>query len=178
MFSETYRQEVYEIVKDEMKLHTPIQKVVVKEPIPEKENRIGIRMMLDDDDDEVFTAPIDLNSCELENYLRDPKLPFYADSDQKRVNNPLDWWKANAAKYPTLAVMAKKYLCVPATSAPVERLFSRAGLTITEKRNRLQDDVAADLIFLRANWDKFEDLTVDNSEPSHGEILEIVDIDE
>jgi hypothetical protein len=38
----------------------------------------------------------------------------------------------------------------------VERLFSRAGLTITEKRNRLSEDVSADLIFLNANWDKLE----------------------
>jgi len=72
------------------------------------------------------------------------------------MNNPLDWWRLHESTFPTLAILAKKYLCIPATSAPVERLFSRAGLKIAEKRNRLNEDVAADLIFLNANWDRLE----------------------
>ena len=52
---------------------------------------------------------------------------------------------------------------IPATSAPVERLFSHAGLTITEKRNRLAEDVAADLIFLNATWEqlRFGEISTD-----------------
>jgi hypothetical protein len=47
-----------------------------------------------------------------------------------RWNNPLQWWKVKQHQFPLLAALAKKYLGVPATSAPSERVFSTAGLTI------------------------------------------------
>ena len=95
---------------------------------------------------------------ELNRYLATSKLSyFYVGKDGKeKMNNPLDWWRTHAKDFPTLAILTKKYLCIPATSAPVERLFSHAGLTITEKRNRLAEDVAADLIFLNANWEQLQ----------------------
>lgn len=37
----------------------------------------------------------------------------------------LTYWKENAGKYPQLAQLAGKYFTVPATSAPVERVFVR-----------------------------------------------------
>lgn len=95
---------------------------------------------------------------EIHKYLSMKKLAYYQTTSDggRRMNNPLDWWRINQPEFPILSKLAKKYLCIPATSAPVERLFSRAGLTITEKRNRLAEDVAADLIFLNANWDKLD----------------------
>ena len=63
-------------------------------------------------------------------------------------NNPLDWWKLNACRFKVLSQMAKEILCIPATSASVERLFSASGNTITEERCNLSRDVANDLIFL------------------------------
>jgi len=74
-------------------------------------------------------------------------------------SNPLQFWKDAEAtdKYPNLRKLAKKYLCIPATSAPTERLFSSAGLVITKKRNRLNDDIAEDCIFLKNTWDEVDD---------------------
>jgi hypothetical protein len=43
-------------------------------------------------------------------------------------------------------------LAAPATSAPVERLFSHAGNVITENRARLKCDIAADLVLLHDSW--------------------------
>jgi hypothetical protein len=57
-----------------------------------------------------------------------------------------------------------------------ERLFSRAGLTITEKRNRINEDVAADLIFLNSNWDKFENLELGRVLTTNGESVGDVDL--
>jgi hypothetical protein len=44
-------------------------------------------------------------------------------------------------------------LCIPASSASSERLFSIAGRTITDARNRLDSSMARNLIYLRQNWD-------------------------
>ena len=51
--------------------------------------------------------------------------------------NPLHWWSINASKFPSLAVLAKKYLGIPATSTPSERIFSSMGQVVNRLRNRL-----------------------------------------
>ena len=56
------------------------------------------------------------NTNEVDIYLDEPCL------DMKE--NPLAYWKLNEHKFPLLATLSKKYLAVPSTSAPVERLFS------------------------------------------------------
>ena len=74
------------------------------------------------------------------------------DADGKvTVHNPLDWWKVNENRFPRLAVLARRILCAQATSAPSERLFSAAGLTVAKDRASLLPDNAAMLVFLHEN---------------------------
>jgi hAT family C-terminal dimerisation region len=49
------------------------------------------------------------------------------------------WWlePTQRATYPNLSIMALDILSIPAMSAEPERLFSGAGITVTERRNRL-----------------------------------------
>jgi hypothetical protein len=54
----------------------------------------------------------------------------------------------NTRKYKLLSTLASRILCIPATSAPLERAFSVAGLTIAKDRVRLASGTANDLIFL------------------------------
>ena len=82
---------------------------------------------------------------ELKDYLAMPSVP--ADQD------PLVWWRANKSRFPTLANVARAFLCIPATSAPSERVFSTAGNIITEKRARLSDRTAEALILCHENID-------------------------
>ncbi len=44
-----------------------------------------------------------------------------------------------------------KYLAVPATSAPSERIWSRAARVLTVKRNRMKEDVTAAMMYCREN---------------------------
>ena len=77
---------------------------------------------------------------ELKMYCNDPVL--------NRKEDPLLWWKNNEAKFPNLAKIAKKYLGIPATSVPSERLFSKAGELVSKKRNRLKPKNVDLILFL------------------------------
>ena len=68
-------------------------------------------------------------------------------------NDPLEWWAKNEVKYPIIAELARRYLCIPATSAPSERVFSIAGLTIAKDRASLDPEIAGAIIFLNGSWD-------------------------
>jgi len=73
------------------------------------------------------------------------------DAATKAINNPLLWWNNNCGRFPHLASVAKLYLAIQATSAPSERLFSHAGLTIANDRANLLPENAANLIYLHDN---------------------------
>lgn len=51
---------------------------------------------------------------------------------------------------PRMREYAMRVLCVPATSAASERLFSKAGLTMTKKRMRLKSERLAQFVTVRA----------------------------
>ena len=84
--------------------------------------------------------------AELTLYKQEPTLKL--KKDDGTFNCPLTWWKYNERKYKLLSILAARLLCIPATSAPSERVFSVAGLTIAKDRARLAFDTANELIFL------------------------------
>jgi hAT family C-terminal dimerisation region len=47
---------------------------------------------------------------------------------------PLNWWSVNRMKHPLVAKAARKWLSVPATSTPSERVFSICGIVDAAKR--------------------------------------------
>ena len=64
----------------------------------------------------------------------------------------LSWWKSQGAlRFPHLAKLAKKYLYIPATSAPSERVWSRAPNILTIRRARMSDTVAESIMFTKEN---------------------------
>ena len=44
-----------------------------------------------------------------------------------------------------------QFLCIPATSAPSERLWSIASIILTKERNRLDSETVAPLVFRKEN---------------------------
>ena len=66
---------------------------------------------------------------------------------------PFNWWSKNENRFPILSKMARKYLAIPATSTPSERLFSDAGNLMTVRRTSLSPSTFEHLLFLKRNWD-------------------------
>ena len=80
---------------------------------------------------------------EVESYLQGKPLD--------REESPLQWWKENSCRFPLISQVAKRYLTVPATSTPAERVFSTAGLTVTRLRASLTPEHVNMLVFLNKN---------------------------
>ena len=62
-------------------------------------------------------------------------------------SNPLVWWKDNEEQFPHLAKLAKRFLGIPATSVPSERVFSTAGDIVTAQRASLSPDNVDMMLF-------------------------------
>ena len=81
--------------------------------------------------------------AELQNFLREAPPPLDC--------TPTDWWKVNGIRFPRLAKLARRYLCITATLVPSERVFSAAALTVTRLRSHLTPEHVNMLIFLNKN---------------------------
>ncbi|GBC38914.2 zinc finger BED domain-containing protein 4-like [Rhizophagus irregularis DAOM 181602=DAOM 197198] len=89
-----------------------------------------------------ITAPI---KDEFQHYLNVTELPALKEYDS------FSWWFTNKNQYPILHQIAMKYLSIPATSVPSERLFSDTKNLITPQRTRLDSFLINQLIFLKRN---------------------------
>lgn len=85
---------------------------------------------------------------EIDRYQSEKGIPITAD--------PLKWWKENGSRYPILSLMARKYLGIPATSVPCERLFSTAGMIITKQRARMTPGTCEMMIFMKSYYENFD----------------------
>jgi hypothetical protein len=79
-----------------------------------------------------------------------------------RFTDVLEWWKYNERHYPMLSSPARIVLCIPATSAPSERIFSVANLILSKNRARLDSETAGNIVFLKQSIDWYEGITDNN----------------
>ena len=83
--------------------------------------------------------------------VRNEVLTYFGEKPLPKEENPLHWWKANENRYPTLARLAKSYLCIHSTSKPSEHLFSAAGNITIKKRASLSPEHVDMLTFVHCN---------------------------
>ncbi|GBN17231.1 Zinc finger BED domain-containing protein 4 [Araneus ventricosus] len=69
-----------------------------------------------------------------------------------RKSDPLLWWRSQKYNYPHLSSLVQEMGCALATSVPCERVFSKAGNILTERRSRLNSNKVKKLLFLNCNW--------------------------
>ena len=92
---------------------------------------------------EVRLTPQQRVKQEIDQYLTHPQLNIEDD--------PLPWWQSECVRYPILAKLARKYLCLCATSVPAERVFSCGGNIVSDKRTCLKPERVDNLVFLAQN---------------------------
>ena len=96
-----------------------------------------------DTKDQVVLHARSSSKIELDNYLAEPNI--------HRKDDPLEWWKLEKYKYPTRYKIMLRTLCIPASSVPCERVFSKAGDVETSKRNRLTSSKLGKILFIKHN---------------------------
>ena len=80
----------------------------------------------------------------IDRYLNEPEIDHLS-------GDPLAWWAAHQHAYPHVAALAQKYLAIPASTAPSERVFSTAK-TFSRKRGGVYCPLAfIKSFFLRHN---------------------------
>ncbi|CAG8658103.1 12117_t:CDS:2, partial [Acaulospora morrowiae] len=97
----------------------------------------------------------DLETSRVQKKRKSILLDFYVDNNNKiseideylsleeegRRTDPFQWWNIKKTRFPILSKIARKYLCVSATSVSSERLFSDVGNNITAKRTNLNPEL-------------------------------------
>ena len=68
----------------------------------------------------------------------------------------LTWWRENAETFPQVARVVRGLLSVPASSAEVERLWSKAGLVMRPHRNRVSTDLLRALVLTKHMYASIE----------------------
>ena len=101
-----------------------------------------------------YSDEADHHSNEVERYVQATVCPLVASvTEQGKVimSDPLAWWREHQHEYPRLAKLARRYLCIMATSVPCERAFSKAGWIVNKRRCALSDDHISTLLFVSFN---------------------------
>lgn len=66
-------------------------------------------------------------------------------------SSPYSWWQGNRQRFPNLAGMAKRFLCIPSTSSSPEKLFREDGMLYNSSRAQLEPDCVDFILFLNSN---------------------------
>ncbi|XP_043477698.1 uncharacterized protein LOC122508427 [Leptopilina heterotoma] len=99
---------------------------------PEKRRKQHFHQWLENQDD-------DEKSDEIFNYLM-----------TRHCNNSdlLMWWKLKEGKFPKLASLAKKYLCIPATKRHSEKFFEPAKILLNNRSADMKPSTVIDLNYM------------------------------
>ena len=71
---------------------------------------------------------------------------YFKERPIKRTDDPFKWWRSNGPRYPRLAVLARRYLSIPATSTKSERVYSVAGIVVDKRRCALTPEMINTLV--------------------------------
>ena len=100
----------------------------------------------EDEDSTEYDHIFDVVRDEMKAYRNEPMI----DRDE----DLLLWWAKNSLKFPLLSKLARKYLCITATSTEAERTFSSLGLLLTKQRLCMTGQNVNRQLFLKDKYTK------------------------
>nr|CAI5851699.1 unnamed protein product [Callosobruchus analis] len=74
---------------------------------------------------------------------------YYEEPLLNQKENPLSWWKNNNYNFPNLFKVFIKHSATVSTSVPCERLFSKTGEILSQRRSRLSADKVKKILFIK-----------------------------
>ncbi|CAG4991614.1 unnamed protein product [Parnassius apollo] len=101
-------------------------------------NFIDIWADIDIQDVHILESPTAIAIAEVRRFINDKMLP--------RNASPNDWWRKHFFLYPNLSKVFKQHFCVPC-----ERIFSKSGELISDRRTGLSSEKVKKLMFLHTN---------------------------
>jgi len=147
-----------------MNLHTEAEKKLVMDQIKKEVANTGFGPSVNLDPELKGLSPDELKSTELTRYIAMATVP--------PMDSATTWWRDNEHSFPGLSSLARKYLAVPASSVPSERMFSSAG-NLAEKRSHLDPDVLERDVLLHHYLNERKLLDAFKTVPNHS-VLNIV----
>ena len=72
--------------------------------------------------------------------------------DEDKNEDILDFWYKHRDVYPSLVSIAREILAIPASNTEVERLFSAAKFTVSDRCTSLGTEELNKLISIQKNW--------------------------
>ena len=103
---------------------------------------------IEDEEDGVETIVGDCD--EVERYLRLPQSALHNASGHDQ--DILYWWKDHTPIFPFLSKMARHFLASPASSAGVERLFSKAGKMHDDQKKSTEEITLENQLLISMNY--------------------------
>jgi len=97
------------------------------------------------------TSPQHTHPVDIALTMRKELIEYLQTSQVEYEDDPLEWWMSHAMQFPHAARTAKTVLSIPASSAPVERIFSTAGKIFRPERTRLSAEKFEQLVFIKCN---------------------------
>ncbi len=96
-------------------------------------------------------------SLEMKDWLQIPSIPSSTvigknedGSDITQDVDVLTWWRdVGQARFPRISVMARQFLTIPTVSATAERVFSFAGLTLSDLRKSLFEGTLETIMWVK-----------------------------
>ena len=92
-----------------------------------------------------------MNTSVASQYHRYLEVAAGFDHNEKGPNACLYFWLVNKNNLPRLFPLAMRVLSVPASSSPIERVFSHGGIIMRPHRAKLSDKMLSSLIYLKCN---------------------------